>query len=219
MRNWFHDRDILTVDRGYRDAGPLLEAAAFYRGCKCIPFGSIKSIFKFFEHLIAIHHIDHLDDFYRIAGALISKYHPLIEMVGCNADLANAILIKANVVKARVEQFSLKNRHGGWVRLDAAELDDFPHLDLGCLKEITCGVYLNHLAPSYIQDKLQRDDTDELQIDQFNVEPGRARVYSRFRKATKYQIWIAYAVVEHQNQDPEDHPEEERILGHYSNSK
>ncbi|KAF5286284.1 hypothetical protein FQR65_LT12724 [Abscondita terminalis] len=103
-----------------------------------------KSIFKFFEHLIAIYYIDHLGDFYRIAGALFirapaMRYHPLIEMEDCNANLVNAMLIKANevnVVKARVEKFGLGNR---MVRLDAAELADFPHLDFGYLKEITCG--------------------------------------------------------------------------------
>ncbi|KAF5289067.1 hypothetical protein FQR65_LT11927 [Abscondita terminalis] len=160
--------------------------------------GHIKSIFKFFEHLIAIHYIDHLGDFYRIAEALINRCHPLIEMKGCNADLENAMLTKANevnVVKARVEHFGLRNRHAGWVRLDSAEVADFPHLDLRYLKEITCAVYQTHLPPSYFQDKLHWDDTNEFQIDQLNVEPGflRARVYLKFRNATKYHIWIAYA--------------------------
>ena len=52
------------------------------------------------------------------------------------------------------------------------------------------------IAPSYIQDKLQREDEEgELfQLDTYRDNLGiiRVRIFSRFRNATKHQLWIAY---------------------------
>lgn len=67
------------------------------------------------------------------------------------------------------------------------------------LKVLTAGIYQIKLAPSYVQDKLQREENDEFQVellrDQNRLpEPGflRVRLYSRFRNRTRYQLWISY---------------------------
>lgn len=55
-------------------------------------------------------------------------------------------------------------------------------------------MYQIHLAPAYVQDIMQRDETRVLQFDELTDEPGllRARVYSRFKNAVKHQLWISY---------------------------
>lgn len=70
---------------------------------------------------------------------------------------------------------------------------DFPILDLDYLKDLTVGIYQINLAPSYVQDKLLRDNDEEFQIDQHINEPDflRIRLYSRFRNATRHQIFIS----------------------------
>jgi len=70
----------------------------------------------------------------------------------------------------------------------------FPSLNLNYLKELTVGIYQINLAPAYIEDKLQREETEVFELDKLADERGliRVRTYSRFRNATKYQLWIAY---------------------------
>jgi len=70
----------------------------------------------------------------------------------------------------------------------------FPLLDLDYLKDLIVGSYQIHLSSSYIQDKLVRDNDEKLQLENHINEPGflRVHVYSRFRNATKHQLFIAY---------------------------
>ncbi|XP_029679436.1 uncharacterized protein LOC115245314 [Formica exsecta] len=73
------------------------------------------------------------------------------------------------------------------------------------------------LARSYIQDKMQRDAQEEFQLDSLFDEQGfiRVRVFSRFRNATKHQIFIAYNIRDADNIDDE----REAIFGYYCTCK
>lgn len=84
--------------------------------------------------------------------------------------------------------------------MNANQLLDFPVLSEELLRDITTGIYQIKLAPGYVQDKMEREGDEEFQIEMLRdayrlPEPGllRVRVYSRFRNATKYQLWIGYA--------------------------
>ncbi|KYN20618.1 hypothetical protein ALC57_07026, partial [Trachymyrmex cornetzi] len=81
---------------------------------------------------------------------------------------------------------------------------------------LTVGIYQINLASSYIQDKLLKDNDEEFQLDQHFNESGflRIRLYSRFRNATRYQIFISY---ETDNRDDENaaHNLNEPINGYY----
>ncbi|KAL1488612.1 hypothetical protein ABEB36_014415 [Hypothenemus hampei] len=160
--------------------------------------GHIKSVFKFFKGKISIVHAENLGDFYRIAAALLNKYRKPIVMSGADLELARKMLVRSrtpNVLQARLEvDHALRTRHAGWVRLTADHAPRFPYLDLDYLKDLTLGVYQLNLAPAYIQDKLQREDLEVFEFDEFLNEPGliRCRIYSRFRNATKYEVWIGY---------------------------
>ncbi|XP_043262240.1 uncharacterized protein LOC122403027 [Colletes gigas] len=248
MRQWFQDGDIFVLDRGYQDAQPLLrELGIHYRMPALLEChqkqlsteeanesrlvtktrwivetrnGHIKSIFKFFNHIINMHHIHHLGEFYNIAGAIINKYHPLISMEGVNTKLAQELLHKSkevNVVHARVEIERLCYRNAMWIHLNDEHLHNFPHLTLEYLRDLTIGTFQVRLARSYVQDKMQRDDTEEFQLDSLLDEPGliRVRVFSRFRNATKHQIFIAYNILESDGVDDDTEP----ILGYYCTCK
>lgn len=189
--------------------------------------GHIKSIFNFLDKRIQIQHVPNLGDFYKIAAAFINRYHPLLQMEGADAALAHQFLAKAqepNIVQALVEVENLHTRNAErWVSLSANQLNDFPILDLDYLKDITTGTYQLGLAPSYIQDKLQRDgdNDDEFQLDMLRDEdripiPGlmRVRVYLRHRGLTKYQLWISYKpATEDNDNEPDDI--QPLINGHY----
>jgi len=259
MREWFQERDLMIVDRGYRDATELLirlgirwRMPAFLeqgqsqlltdeandsriitktRWIVEARNGHIKSIFKFFQQTISIPHLPNFGDFYRIAGAIINRYHPSVQMEGANRELACQLLEKANevnVVQALVEAEHLNTRNAQrWIRLNAQHVPDFPILDLHFLRDLTVGIYQIHLAPSYIQDKLQREESEEFQIEMLRdvqriPQPGliRVRVYSRFRNAAKYQLWILYRPTNNHNMDDgmdvQDGP---HIQGYYCTCK
>lgn len=225
LRNWFRNDDIVLVDRGYRDAIPFLQLLGInHKMPALVPNGHrqlstedanetriitksrwivesrnghFRSVFKFFDKTFNIQHAKHIGDFYRIAGSILNRYHPLIHMQGATVELAQQMLLRSqtpNAVQARVEVDNLQRRNGQWRRLDHNDVLDFPILNFEYLRDLTVGVYQVKLAPSYIQDKLIRENDDELQLDEHINEPGflRIRIFSRFRNATRHQTFIAY---------------------------
>lgn len=189
--------------------------------------GHMKSIFKFFAQMIRAAHVIHLNDFLLICGAIINRYHPSIVMEG--ADVAAAELMREraqepNVVQARVEVENLTLRRARWVPFTPQRVPLFPQLTLDDLRRLTFGTYQVYLSPSYIQDLHLRADLIEenevdnvLEIDERTDEPGfiRVRVFSRFRNALRYQLWISfdeeYVVGNRMNDFP--------ILGYYCTCK
>lgn len=77
------------------------------------------------------------------------------------------------------------------------------------------GVYQVGLAASYIQDKFQRDDGETIHVDEHFNEHGfiRMRIFSRYTRLSKHQLWIAF------NPNMEDEEEDEPILGYYCTCK
>lgn len=191
--------------------------------------GHIKSIFKFLANIISTTHLPHTGDFYRIAAALINRYRPLINMEGMTGQVALDLLERArlpNVVQALVEvqQLHTTNRQR-WVSLSVHHVDDFPRLSLQDLKDITVGIYQVGLAPGYIQDKLSRQEDDDYQIEFLRnedrlPEPGflRVRTFSRYRNATRYQVWVAYRPIRNEESGEDEESEEDEdtgIFGYY----
>ncbi|XP_058790801.1 uncharacterized protein LOC131664004 [Phymastichus coffea] len=194
--------------------------------------GHLKSLFKFFANVIPTSHIPNLTDFLRIAGAIINKYHRIIMMPDANVELAEQMLNKVNelnLVQARVEVEGLQRRRGRWDNLTAMHVPLFPNLTLEYLRGLTYGTYQVGLAPSYVQDSSLRaeleneeeigEDEQTFKIDRNTNEAGfmRIRISSRFRNATKHQVWIAFN--EEYNQEQDVANEGEPILGYYCTCK
>lgn len=124
FREWFQKNDIIVLDRGYRDAVPLLleqlgiviKVPAFLQQNKKqftteeandsrlitktrwvveARNGHLKSIFKFFAETISITHTVNLGDFLKIAAAIINRYKDPIHMENDEAELANELLERA----------------------------------------------------------------------------------------------------------------------------
>ena len=165
--------------------------------------GHLKTIFKFLDNVMQITHLPNLGDLTRIAGALINCFRTTIHMEDATPELARNMLEQArapNVLQARVERDNLANRQAArWVTIESDMVEGFPILSLQDIKNITMGTYQIRLAASYIQDKLNRDGIEVFEIEMLRdenqlPEPGliRVRAYSRFRNATKYQLWVTY---------------------------
>lgn len=186
--------------------------------------GHLKNIFKFLRTYIPYHHVSNCRDYLRIACALLNKYFPSIHMQGASVQLAQEMKRLAqheNVVRARVENERLHLQripNDRWINLDELALAEFPILTLQYLRDLTIGVYQLKLAPSYIQDTLQRENVEHFSFQILEEERGflRCRIYSRFTQATKHQLWIAYVP-----QDDEDHEDDREgpIMGYYCTCK
>jgi len=255
MRAWFQEGDIFICDRGYRDAianladigveirippslGPREKQFTTENANKSRIItstrnvvearnGHLKSMFKFFAQRISYHHALHLNDFLRIAGAMINRYKQLITRTNSDEQRAMQMLQKAeevNVVQARIDAENLLNRRGRWVALTEAHFPLFPQLDEDFLRNYNFGTYQVFLSPSYVQDTLLRSDesidrenNNVIQVDTSTEENGfiRIRIFSRYRNAQKHQLWIAYDE-EYLGDDEENgHP----LLGHYCTCK
>ncbi|XP_051176697.1 uncharacterized protein LOC127291551 [Leptopilina boulardi] len=250
LRDWFREGDIILVDRGYRDALPLLEnlginhkmPAFLERGQRQFDTltanesrlitksrwmveaknGHFKTVFKFFQGTVTITHVIHIGDFYKIAGAILNAYRDTIHMAGANRQLAEQMLEKSrrpNAVQERVQLENLERRNALWIRLNVDQVPHFPRLTLEYLQDLTVGVYQVKLSPGYIQDKVIREENEEFQIDEHFNEIGfiRIRIYSRFRNATRYQIFITFNP-EYENDDANENANEP-ILGYYCTCK
>lgn len=76
------------------------------------------------------------------------------------------------------------------------------------------------MAPSYVQDKFEHESSDVFELDVNRHVPGflRIQIYSRFRNATRYQLWICFRV-DIENDQMEDEGEDQVILGYYCTCK
>lgn len=180
--------------------------------------GHIKSMFKMFQNVLQMAHVHNSGDFIKICGAIINRYRPLISMPGKTVEVAQQLLARVNEVnllQVRVEREQLMTRRAQrWVLLDQTHVNDFPMLSIDDLERMTIGTYQVRLSPSYIQDKLDREGIENFEIELERDEnrlpmPGliRVRLYSRFRNATKYMLWIQYnpLAVENNNQNNRIH--------------
>lgn len=191
--------------------------------------GHMKTIFKFLDGTIQMTHLQNLGDYYRIAAAIINRYRQPVSMSDGTVEMARSLLTRAadvNMIQVMVEVENLKAKSAQrWVQLNSNFVPEFPSLNWNQLRNLTTGVYQLGLAPSYIQDKLSRDNAEVFEVEMLrdtdNIpEPGllRVRAYSRFRNATKYQLWIAYKVDSTDNDsDPyeSDDEYEDGIIGYY----
>lgn len=58
------------------------------------------------------------------------------------------------------------NRVGNWTQFNKTHVLDFPRLTLEHLRELTFGVYKDNLALSYIVDKMQTEETENIYFDE-----------------------------------------------------
>uniref|UniRef100_A0ABD2WMH4 DDE Tnp4 domain-containing protein n=1 Tax=Trichogramma kaykai TaxID=54128 RepID=A0ABD2WMH4_9HYME len=157
--------------------------------------GHLKTIFKLLNQVQQIHVLPHIGDFIRIGGAIINRYRQTIEMEDADEEMAEEMLecsTTENAVQARVEAEGLLQRDAQrWVRLSAEQVIDFPELNIEYLKRLTAGVFQIKLAPSYIQDTLQRNNEQEIQVEMLRdanriPELGFLRIYKKYSQKDDY---------------------------------
>lgn len=92
-----------------------------------------------------------IGDYYRIAGAIINRYYPLIHMQEASVEIAREMLQRAqtvNVVQTQLDVDNLLARYTQWERLNNQVLD-FPRFDIDYIRGLTVGIYQVNLAPGY----------------------------------------------------------------------
>jgi len=102
---------------------------------------------------------------------------------------------------------------GGW-NLKATNLPDFPQLDHSYLEKVTLGIYQINLPPSYIQDNMHHGGDSVFEYNANVPEPGviHMQIFSRFRNATRYQLWISFRLPDDNDEQDDD---EGPLLSYY----
>ena len=106
-------------------------------------------------------------------------------MENSTVDMARQMLLRRhrrNNLQDIIVCNRLQYKCAQWIRLSNGQVPRFPRLSIEYLKDLTLGIYQINLGYSYIQDKLQRDNVEEIQIDEhFDMNNViRLQIYSRF---------------------------------------
>ena len=159
-------------------------------------FGRLQNRFKFFRQRVPNRSIPQLENMLRIACALLNKFSPPINP-SKPEDVPQAALIlererMPNCLVERVTEERWSRQRVNWIRGNATDLADFPHLSEDDIKELTIGVYQLKLAPSYTAHHLRGG---EFNYSYHRQTPNivRVRMESRFDLGRFHNIFIEYS--------------------------
>jgi hypothetical protein len=186
--------DIFLLDRGFRNVRDYLATNGFVAKCpafvpttqkqlttieanqtrlvtKCryvveVTNAFLKTCFRALDKTVPNQSLLHYLDDFRIAAALINKYHSRIYSDGENSvDMADKMLAKVNEenqLETIIQQHKL-NRLSQFEKMTADQIKDFPRLTLEQIKqEITFGQYQLKQALSYISEHLSETGRYEI---------------------------------------------------------
>uniref|UniRef100_A0ABD2WA46 DDE Tnp4 domain-containing protein n=1 Tax=Trichogramma kaykai TaxID=54128 RepID=A0ABD2WA46_9HYME len=153
LNNWFRPGDIVVVDRGYRDVIDTLEGLGLVCEIPSTPASGQRQLTTEDAN----------------ETRLITKTRWIVEARNGNLKSIFKLLnqIQQIHILPNIGDFF---RIGGaiinrWVALSVQQVIDFPKLTIEFLKHLTAGVLQIELAPSYIQDTLQRNNEQKFQVE------------------------------------------------------
>ncbi|KYN28329.1 hypothetical protein ALC57_02254 [Trachymyrmex cornetzi] len=204
LREWLGENAIIIVDRGYRDVLPLLQNLVIETHMPPLlqegqtqlsteDANDSRLITK--SRWIVEARNGHIKMIFKFFKGNITYHHVI--------HLREYYLIAGAVI----------NRYREHILMEGATAD----LAREMLQRACTANNLQNkvLQENLGRDKLSRDNSEILQVDVYQQEAGlvRLRVYSRFRNATRYQLWVQFTerCRQHDNNEP--------ILGYYCTCK
>lgn len=190
MRSFFRSNDIFILDRGFRDCIPFLESYGYKvfkpesvdegatqlttlqaNKSRCVTLcrwvvevvnGRFKRDFKLFRQDFFNRASLHLMDDFRIAAALINRFHPLIhDRPDAQQIISRALrfLNEPNHLARFVQEFNLNRRRTMFSRIDGnlPQLQQFPILTYSELILIALGPYQVKQARSYYGEHMREN--------------------------------------------------------------
>lgn len=164
--NWIAERDIVVVDRGFRDSTGIMKALGLD---VCMPDflngrprfdtleanrsrfiskirwvvesanGRVKH-FKWFNQTIQNSTIPQVRDYLQIACALINAYHAPVTSSSTHDDFIATNML-ASLHEPNLLRQRLNNEALHWINSDASNILDFPILTLDEIRLMTMGTY------------------------------------------------------------------------------
>ena len=126
---------------------------------------------------------------------IINRYHPLLKMESASMKFTQKMLDRAkepNVIQAFEEVENLPNRNANrWLRLNELKLNDFPISNIEFLRNLTFSTYQIKLAPSYVQDKIHRENDEVFEVEILRDDNSLSQtgfLKMRVRLDANYQI-------------------------------
>lgn len=148
----------------------------------------------------------HMFDDFKVCGALINHFHPVISDSERSPAIINRIqerIHTPNILQEYVERKHLNRQRISFVRIEENQIEDFPHLTEEEIILFALGTYQLKLARSYCSEHLrngvyiievyrdeQLEDLTDFNIFQTNVFLIRIHIQSRHARAREYRSYI-----------------------------
>ncbi|CAC5415677.1 unnamed protein product [Mytilus coruscus] len=180
IRDWVNEEDIFVLDRGFRDAIPILEDL----GIQAEMPRFLKKGDKQFSTEDAN------------MPRLVTKYDPpLSQCTDVESDQLEAAKMihlskMSNTLKEHVETENQLKKKLIWKIASECDLENFPRLDDQELRNITRGVYQMKHASSYIQE--YTDEESDIFVHREDSNLLRIKIQSRHTSLKKHRLWIRY---------------------------
>lgn len=239
LHQYFRRNDVFILDRGFRDSISTLEALGFRvhkpetrdqgerqlttlqaNKSRCVTLcrwvveivnGRFKRDYKIFRSIFFNLASAHMMADYRIAAALINRFHKVVENpVNAEeiAEIAASRLNMPNYLGEFIESNNLNRRRVLFRSIDASlpALNSFPQLSVNELKLISLGPYQVQQAASYYGEHIRHRGVYEVEISpelEFSEELVmhiggnhpvllRARIKSRHTSRREYYTYIVF---------------------------
>ena len=234
-RQLFQRNDVFILDRGFRDAIPLLETLGFQihkpeslgpgqtqltneqanksrkvtlcRWVVEVVNGRFKRDFKLFRQRFFNIASPHLMEDFKIAAAIINKYHILIEDGPNSGEIIRRVaqyMDQPNHLGTFVRENNLNRQRSMFLRVDGnlPQLENFPILDHNQLLLIALGPYQVKQARSYYGEHIRANGVYDIEvcpdlervIHLGGLRPQllRGRIRSRHISQRIYYVYILY---------------------------
>lgn len=230
FRSLIFPQDIFLLDRGFFDAKETLETkySVNVKIPSCIPpsqsqlttaqanqtrfvtkcrfvveivNGFLKSCFRALDKNVPNVSLRHYLSDFKIAAAIINKFHSRIFSDGENAELIAdnmlANLNKENSLEKLIKDLNLE-RASQYNRIDIDDIVDFPILTIDDIKtKITLGSYqikqaLSYIAENFVSKGRYLVYMSKVNLDSDNIKIIMIRIQSRHINRKKYKVYIKY---------------------------
>jgi hypothetical protein len=178
--------------------------------------GFIKNICPFFASKIEAPYKPSLNKFLKIACAMINVDHPRrFHETPAHTATAERMLARmdlANLLQDRIRDmgWDTTTKNKKWRKATQETFVDFPQLSLEDIQELTNGPYQLNQAKRYTSEHMSPNGEYEIFVFREADSLIRAKLFSRFSKVDKHNVWVQYST---------DRVGIANILGHYCTCK
>nr|XP_018915633.1 PREDICTED: uncharacterized protein LOC109043056 [Bemisia tabaci] len=224
LRAWLLEKDVLIVDRGFRDcigfledSGLVVKMPHFLNNQKqhtaveanesrlvtsvrwvVEATNGVLKTFKALGHVMPNSQIPFIGDYVRIVCSIINAFRPprILDSHDAHTKAQRMLALskRGNELQAQVIRENWSQKRVIWKKMDARELEDFPRLTVEEIEFMTFGRYQLKQAQSYTSEHQDEGGLYELMIHKECSDILRVQIQSRHSASMIHNLWIKYSL-------------------------